>query len=639
MSEESGLSAILEGILQAHLSSPNDSSYESAKAKLAQERSGIGRNSRLVKILSYEKLILVLSLVLLPLGRHFRERREFSVVWLEKSIETAMGLYLRFIVSQTDTMKKLASDDDFPDYKTVNATLEQADDDGPEGAEAQRQIGLWRMQITNSQDISDLAVFDDVFDKIDTCAEEVFSTCIHTDIGEKTNAYLGALKRYRHKITTILRKKWLEESNDAIEANDVMRRYDKITARIAVWLSPQDDARNAPIPLLSAWLLEYAWSSLSVVKEGVIEICRWFEPLLEYYPALHAKSHEMDDKSEVMIHNVVNHVVRIYAPDADVQLCHFLWERRNSLILHLHNAMSTISQKETQQDRPKDMVQVNIAFDKLPGDEKRVFEQLLLSMKNISKGNSRFSQGRGTYAMCVTKWRWRDKTLKNAKRDIEPLVKAVLLELRKAREYRTVILADSIIAGLRKQLEHILVQMMKPNSHFRLSDKFATSTMWQWWDDIEIPKGVTPIMSANIDEAFKSKLQQIQLEQRDQDAIKELVTYVKHMACAQATTEKDSALNSEVAKTLDALVHALKSNSTRLHDCDMAMDPDLSCDVRVAVPFKIPKTKDQIHATILEPASSKRHRSTTVSESPGAMKKRARSSPFTISDSDEDLVG
>lgn len=170
-------------------------------------------------------------------------------------------------------MKKLASDDDFPDYKTVNATLEQADDNGPEGAEAQRQIGLWKMQITNSQDISDLAVFDDVFDKIDTCAEEVFSTCIHTDIGEKTNAYLGALKHYRHKITTMLQKKWLEESSDAIEANDIMRRYDKITARIAVWLSPQDDASNAPIPLLSAWLLDYAWSSLSVVKEGVIEVC------------------------------------------------------------------------------------------------------------------------------------------------------------------------------------------------------------------------------------------------------------------------------------------------------------------------------------------------------------------------------
>lgn len=100
MSEESGLSAILEEILQAHLSSPNASSYESAKAKLVQERRHIGRNSRLVKVLSYEKLMLVLALVLLPLGRHFRERREFSVVWLEKSIETVMGVgFFRFIAT------------------------------------------------------------------------------------------------------------------------------------------------------------------------------------------------------------------------------------------------------------------------------------------------------------------------------------------------------------------------------------------------------------------------------------------------------------------------------------------------------------------------------------------------------------
>ncbi|KAG2338298.1 hypothetical protein BDR05DRAFT_1062868 [Suillus weaverae] len=632
---ESALSTILKEILQLHVSSPDDSSYESAKAKLAQERRRhLNRNSRMVKVLSYEKLILVLALVLLPLGRHFRGRREFSVGWLEKSISTVMGLYLRFVVSQVGIMKKLASDDDFPDYKTVNATLERADDDGPEGAEAQKQIGQWKIQITNSQDALDLAVFNDVFDGIDTYAEEAFAH-VHNDIGEKTNAYLDALDGYHHNIVKFLRTTWLEGSNDTIEANDIMRRYDRITARIAVWLSHQDDASNtAPIPLLSAWLLDYAWLSLNAVKEGVIEICRWFEPLLEYYPLVHGNGHDMDDKSEAMIHNVVNHVIRINAPDVDLQLCHFLWERRNTLIFHLHVTMSTISEKATQQDRPKDMMQIDNAFDKLPGDEKRAFKQLVSSMKNASKEGSHSIWGSGAYAMRITKWNWRNKTLmKNSKRDIEPLVKAVFLELRKARKYRAVILADPIIAGLRKQLEDVLVPMMTSNLHIRLGGKFLTSEAWQWWDGIKIPKDITPITSAHIDKTFKSKLRQIQLEQagrqRDQDAITELVAYVEHMACAQVTAAKDNALNPEVAKALNALVYALKSNSTHFHECSTAGAPDLSNDVRATVHLKIPETKDQVDANpIPEPqisgASSKRQRSSTVVGSPGGMKKRAR---------------
>ncbi|KAG2355172.1 hypothetical protein BDR07DRAFT_1613825 [Suillus spraguei] len=524
----------------------------------------------------------------------------------------------------------------------LNAILEQADDDGPKGAEARKQIGLWKTQITNSQNASDPTVFNDLFDQIDTCAKEVFEH-VHTDIGEKTDTYLDALSGYRHNVVKLLRTKWLEGSNDAIEDDHIMRQYDRITARVTVWLSPHDDTvtGNAPIPLLSAWLLDYAWSSLDTVKEGIIEICRWFEPLLEYYPVVRGKSHEMDDKSEVMINNfVVNHVVKIYAPDADLQLCHFLWERRSTLIFHLHNTMSTISEQEAQQDRPKDIVQIDTAFDKLPRDEKQAFMKLIASMKKASKCGLRYSiQGSGAYAMHVTKWDWQNKTLKNQKRDIEPLVKAVFLELRKVRQYRAVILADSIIAGLRKQLERF---------HDQIDDEFVTSKTWRWWDDIEIPKDVTPFMSAGMDKNFKSKLQQIQLEQQDQDAITELVTYVEHMVCARATTAKDSALNSEVVKTLNALVYALKANSTCLHNSSIAGDPELSCDFKATIHPEIPKTKDQVDAnTTLEPQisgpSSKRQRSSTNSDFPNARKKRARnslslSSVISISD-DEDVVG
>jgi hypothetical protein len=204
------------------------------------------------------------------------------------------------------------------------------------------------------------------------------------------------------------------------------------------------------------------------------------------------------------------------------------------------------------------MTQLNNAFDILPGVDRGAFVELVASMKEGSKKGYYSIRGSGARAMRVTKWDWKNKAIKNWKRDGEPLVKAVVLELHKARKYRAVILADSIIAGLRKQLEDFFIPMINMDPGYRFGGKLMIDT-WQWWDGIEIPKDITPVTSAHIDETSKSKLQQIQqhnqLAQRDQDAITGLVAYVEHMACARATTTKDSALNAEVAKTLNALVY------------------------------------------------------------------------------------
>ncbi|KAG1731831.1 uncharacterized protein EDB91DRAFT_1153268 [Suillus paluster] len=661
MSEESVLTTILEEILQAHQSSLDDLSYESATAQLEECRSSERpRNSRVMKVLRYEKLVLVLALELFPLGPHFHGRREFSVCWLVKSIDTVMGLYLRFIVSQAEIMKKLASDDDFPDYKTVKTTLDLSYDDSLEGLAARKKIDQWKKQITNSQGASNLATFNDIFHEIDAHAEEAFAR-VHY-VGEKTDAYMCALGEYCDNVVASLRTKWLKGSNGPTESDDNIRQYDRITARIAVWLSPQDDASDAPTPLLSGWLLDYAWSSLNAMKEGIIEVYRWFEPLLDYYPSLHTHSHDMDDFSEVMIYNVMNS--RRIAPDADAQLCRFLWENRNTLIFRLHNTMTNVSERETQRDRPRDRTQINDAFDKLPTYEKRAFRQLVELMKKDSKRDLRHSRVMGAFALHVTKWNW--KCRKNSKRDVEPCVKAILLELRKAVTYRTAILADSFNASLRKQLEDLLVQMTEPIYYSLLHDG-TKSQVWQWWDDIEIPKGIVPVTSANVEENFKSKLRRIQLrnnlEQRDQNAIDELVAYIEHMPCAKATIAEDSALCSEVAEALDTLVNALKLNGARLRHCIMGDDPD---DVKAAVDIKIPKIEDLVDEKntpmpqIAGP-SSKRPRESTgscfvpssmfrftatsilVSGSPAAMNKRVRRITLQVDPhfdiSDDDLPG
>jgi hypothetical protein len=67
-----------------------------AKARLATElmQPDRSKNTRLTKVLHFERLMLCLVEDLLPLGDHFRRRSEFKAAWLARNIDVHMGVSL-----------------------------------------------------------------------------------------------------------------------------------------------------------------------------------------------------------------------------------------------------------------------------------------------------------------------------------------------------------------------------------------------------------------------------------------------------------------------------------------------------------------------------------------------------------------
>jgi hypothetical protein len=92
---EEVLSSILRLVKAAYNEAPEDERIAAAQSELQLQRDNNTerqKNNRLTKVLSYEKLVLTLALDLLPLGSHFRRRKEFSITWLAQSIDVVMGV-------------------------------------------------------------------------------------------------------------------------------------------------------------------------------------------------------------------------------------------------------------------------------------------------------------------------------------------------------------------------------------------------------------------------------------------------------------------------------------------------------------------------------------------------------------------
>jgi hypothetical protein len=57
-----------------------------------QEAAAINRNTKLTKVMNQTRLMYTLMGDVLPMGEHFRPRREFDVAWLSKAINVVMGV-------------------------------------------------------------------------------------------------------------------------------------------------------------------------------------------------------------------------------------------------------------------------------------------------------------------------------------------------------------------------------------------------------------------------------------------------------------------------------------------------------------------------------------------------------------------
>ncbi|KAG1901145.1 uncharacterized protein F5891DRAFT_1187843 [Suillus fuscotomentosus] len=597
---EEVLSKILRSVRKAYNDAPEHERVATALHELWIQRDNTERqkNARLTKVLSYDLLILALALHLLPLGSHFHRRKEFQITWLSNSIDVVMGMFIQFIMFHSHILNLLASSDDFPDYATVNNMISVASSHGTGRNASIEQLAAWRAQIYNSKANTEVTIFNDVFEDVSIFVQEEFRNIPLKNVGTKDPQYVNSLDNYSHFLVSKLRSKWHLATTKSSQWNAITRFHDKVVARIAVWLTPEDFMQEAPLPLLCGHLLDIAWTSLMSNIAAFEEVSGWFEPLLLHYRMFHRNSHAMDDKSQVMFTNLRNESRISERETIEEAVFTCLWALRGTLVLRLQNNLTTMSAHKSKRKPFKDRKEVNEAFAQLGSDAQDNLQKLhTLMLARKGRGRDLTSEPQdvpGILAMHVTSWDWHTRISKNGKRDAEPLIKAVLLDLVKIRKRREGLFKDPMVAGLRTILEGVIAKHTRAVNTSEESGQIVKRKRWLWYDGAKIPPNVTPtvetVLTADC-HAIHACMQSCQdMEGNDRAAIMKLVEYVEHMSIAKATsTHSLAAVN--VVRGLKKLIHELEINSTRLRTRALESDDSFTYDIMDTVDVKIALTQ------------------------------------------------
>ncbi|KAG1727323.1 hypothetical protein EDB19DRAFT_1914266 [Suillus lakei] len=595
---EEVLSSILRLVKAAYNNALEEERVAAAQAELQLQRDNTERqkHTRLTKVLSYEKLVLTLALDLLPLGSHFRRRKEFCITWLAQSIDVVMGMFIQFIQFHSHILQLLTSNDAFPDYATVSNTIAAAYDEGSDRDVAVTQLEEWRQMIYDSTVDPDVAVFNDVFDDISIYVNSQFQNIPLKDIGTKNPNYTASLENYSNYLVRKLRSKWHLSRTSPSQWNAIAQFHDRVTARIAVWLTPEDGVQEAPFPLLCGHVLDIAWSILTSNSAAFKEISGWFEPLLLHYRILHRHSHLMDDKTEVMFANLRNDPRMIESEKIEEAVFTCLWALRTTMVLRLQNELTTTIALSQQSKPFKDRKEVDEKFAKLGTSGKDDLKKLQNVMA-LRKGRGRDltiepQMTPGILALHVTSWDWNSSTSKNSKRDVQPFIKAILLDLSRDRTRREDLFNDPLIAGLRKILEGVIAKHTKAIHMIGENGGTIKRKRWSWYDGAEIPSDVTPTKAVSLmadDHVMQAHIQRRQeLEAGDRSDFIKLISYVEHIAGAKATSSTHSPMAANVVRALQTLICELEVNSTRLRTRVLEGDDSMLYNIKDTVNLMIP---------------------------------------------------
>ncbi|KAG1803895.1 uncharacterized protein HD556DRAFT_1437631 [Suillus plorans] len=591
-------SGILRLIKAAYKNAPEEERVAAAWGELQLQRDNMERqkNTRLTKILSYEKLVLTLAIDLLPLGSHFRRCREFHITWLARSIDVVMGMFIQFIQFHTHILRLLASNDAFPDYATVSDTIAATYDEESGCDEAVTKLEEWHQMIYDSVANPDTAIFNDVFDDMSIQVDDQFKNIPLKDIGTQAPSYTTSLDNYSNYLVRKLRSQWHLSRTTPTQWNTIAKFHDRVTARIAVWLTPEDGAQEAPFPLLCGHVLDIAWSMLASNSAAFEEISGWFEPLLLHYHTLHRHSHLMDDKTEVMFTNLRNDPRMVESEKIEEAVFTCLWALRTTMVLRLQNNLTTAITCSQWRKPFKDRKEVDEKFAKLGSGSKDGLKKLQ-SVMTLRKGRGRdltteLQVTLGILALHVTSWDWNNRTSKNSKRDMEPFIKAILLDLGRDCNRREDLFHDPMVAGLQKTLEDVIAKHTKAINMAGENGRTIKRKRWVWYDGAEIPSDVAPTVTASlmVDEHVKDAHihRYHELEERDRAAIVNLILYVKHMAGAQATSSTHSPMAANVVRGLRTLIHELEINCTRLRIRALEGDDSILYNIKDTVDLMIP---------------------------------------------------
>ncbi|KAG2029473.1 hypothetical protein BDR03DRAFT_1018337 [Suillus americanus] len=585
--EEEVLVTILRKVKRIYEQSPAKTRRSLALVALEEIRAVHDKNARLQKVLHNDSVCLLLATRLLRLGPHFRQRVEFSVTWLAKSINICMGVFVAWVNARVVILAKLGSDEPFPDYKTVSNLLDQMDAGNEEATE---KVKTLRASINDSALFrdSDLSIWGDVAQALDKHAKTAFAEVAEC-IGEMTPSYITRLHTYQQNVVDTLQQTWLLKGRAKPGDADHLKHLDQVVARVALFLTPQPGSPYAPEPLLGGFMMDYAWRTFSRVEKGIAETCRWFEALLDSWHILHPKTHTMDDWSTVMLSNIRKDPRFNSAGNAGDAIVNIIWLFRDSLMIRLTNKIA--QGNVVTKARAADKKALDKAFEELL-DTEQVACNALLALVNKKRRTQDASRDlsyeprsiAGMMVLHTTAWDWLKSGIKNASRDIEPCLRAITIERVYMLQYRPTLLKDKWIGALRRMFEIALMTQVKKKMIMQ-GKELVKVQEWVWWDDLALAASQADpdIVVAGIKDKSLLKQQQVQeslaLESTDRDAINKLVAIVSNMACAKASTSPIALMSSDVLSHLHDLVDGLQVNSARLRLRTLNDDPVMEFNV------------------------------------------------------------
>jgi hypothetical protein len=233
------------------------------------------------------------------------------------------------------------------------------------------------------------------------------------------------------------------------------------------------------------------------------------------------------------------------------------------MVLRLQNKLTTTIACSRQSKPFKDRKEIDEKFERLGSGSKNDLKRLrdvIASRKGRGRDLKAEPQAiPGILALHVTSWNWNKCASKNSKRDMEPFIKAILLDLGRDRARREDLFNDLLVAGLQKILEGVIAKHTNAINIIGEGRRTIKRKRWLWYDGAEIPSDVAPTTTASLmddDHVIDTRIQhRHELEGHDRAAIIKLISYVKHMAGAKATSSTHSPMAANVVQGLQNLIH------------------------------------------------------------------------------------
>jgi hypothetical protein len=180
-------------------------------------------------------------------------------------------VYLCWVKMRVNALKRLSSKAAFPSYAEVKALLDLVE---AKDAEAMKKIEALRQTMSKPvkpQDEVDISVWGSVLGAVDKKASLLFSG-VSEHLGEMSGPYITPLSTYRQTIMKTLRDAWGLTANEDFAENEILNHYDRIVARVLLYLTPQEGKEVAPLPLLGGFVMNAAWDSFVNIQDGIGEV-------------------------------------------------------------------------------------------------------------------------------------------------------------------------------------------------------------------------------------------------------------------------------------------------------------------------------------------------------------------------------